>query len=323
MALYSLEQDLFDRKQQALAYFQQGHAADPMTVSRLLSISRTWPGIKPGAALSFAQAGLDHTSPVVKQAAFLSASQQLNENTWGQNLPGDKHPKSGSNQPQGQHEPQAVNAFVKKLQSTQSLGDFKQVESDPLFAKLPKKIQTAVAKQAVEGQLSGGVIDDALGSLGYSLSRATRGDIVGAIAGPSHQQAVPGDQPLKIGNVNVTAGAQAVTREAATAANMPLQFVQGVIRNEAGGGTLLFNANGQPTTGQTDLGQQITRLQQGQDASLGSGYLPSPDSPVAQAQAQAARQAAPTIGGHAFTLGRFGASQLFEPNTLQIGRAHV
>lgn len=49
---------------------------------------------------------------------------------------------------------------------------------------------------------------------------------------------------------------------------------------------------------------------------VGAGWFPDPHSETGIAAAEAAREAAPTINGHAFTLGRFVANQVFTPDTV-------
>jgi hypothetical protein len=85
-------------------------------------------------------------------------------------------------------------------------------------------------------------------------------------------------------------------------------------------GSVLGNyQQGNPQTAQieqTTLGQVGKALLEGRSVDLGEGYLPSVNSKVAHAQAEAARKYGPTIGGHGFTLGRFYASLVTEPDTV-------
>jgi hypothetical protein len=83
---YSLEQDLFDRKNQALGYIQQGATSDPYTVSRLIGITSTWNDIQPGVSVALAKNGFDQYSPETKQVAQLATKQKLSTQQWRQHL---------------------------------------------------------------------------------------------------------------------------------------------------------------------------------------------------------------------------------------------
>lgn len=304
---YSLEQDLFARKAQALELYRQGIATDPLTVSRLLNITRTWPTLGPGSALSFAQSGLDHTSPVVAQAAKYATAQKLNQSAWGTALPNTDH----------QRQSLPDDAQTVKLASGRNIALTALKALDPTTdPSILRKYRVTLDQwnEAVQQHLV--------------TPREDTGGILG-----------------NVGEVSLSDVVHGAVREGATALAAPLQFTQGLVRNKAqaisniaGGDFSLTNiaraadptlasneisAINQVATGnntspylQTDVGQQIKALANNQSASLGNGWLPDPNSPVAKAQAEASRQAAPTIGGHAFTLGRAGASLIFEPNTV-------
>lgn len=64
---------------------------------------------------------------------------------------------------------------------------------------------------------------------------------------------------------------------------------------------------------QTTLGQAASQAARGEKVDLGRGFLPG--GTAAAAQAEAARSAAPTIGGAAFTVGRALANVVTEPGT--------
>lgn len=146
---------------------------------------------------------------------------------------------------------------------------------------------------------------------------------IGPLSHLAAQSHTPGLAP--VGNA-----VQAGVRTVGLAANTPLQYIQGQVRATAQDVTDIAHGNLSPlnplsarqtyrhTTEvgqQTQAGQAVSALQQGQRVDIGSGYLPDPNSATGQAAAASARQAAPTINGHAFTLGRYGASLVLEPNS--------
>ena len=80
----SLEQDLFDRKNQALDYIRQGTQTDPFTAARVVGISSTWNDIAPGVSVALAKSGFDQYSPETKQVAQLATQQKMTTQMWRQ-----------------------------------------------------------------------------------------------------------------------------------------------------------------------------------------------------------------------------------------------
>lgn len=309
----SLEQDILNRKKIADAHFQAGQNIDAGTMSRLLSIQRNYGWMDPGAQLSLAQAGYGGFHQEVGKAAQLALKAKLREQQ-----------------------------FKALLPQVNDLGDLKSLSKKDL-AQFTDRQRQQLAHRAISGALDNGGIGASLGDVADVLP------VVGSVKALAEGQgvetafarAVPGEALLEkvysgagdqipqgtpLGNT-----ARAVTQTAALAANTPLQFVQGQVRSHANDISNLVQGDTSPGTvlsaldptgsisqiknvesniSQTDVGQVGKTIAEGNTPDLGSGWLPDPNSPIGKAQAQAARAAAPTINGHAFTLGRFYASVL-------------
>lgn len=263
---WSQETELLNRKTAALDQWQTGYGLDQATFQRLLDINQNWPDIRPGVALSFARSGVGADHPAVRDAARLSIKQTLSQQEWKKTLKGLKTVKDLHNLPQG---------FVDSLNHHQ-------------LKQLHKR-----GNQIVGGLLDGGTFSDVTSAVGDAFAGAN--------------SAVENATGIDVGGALKTG-----TREAGAVAMVPLQFGQGEVRNVVHDVGRLVEGempNSQQNPGatapyQTDFGQQLNAATTGGDTSLGGGWLPDPQSPSAQAAARAARASAPTIAGHAFTIGR-------------------
>lgn len=112
-----------------------------------------------------------------------------------------------------------------------------------------------------------------------------------------------------------------VARAGMIALDTPMSYVNATIRDAASGnaqalgGTQLLDQTTR-LGGQTQGGQAASDLIAGRRVDVGSGWFPDTESGTAKRAAEEARKAAPMIGGHAFTLGRYVANQVFAPDTV-------
>jgi hypothetical protein len=296
---FDYESQALDQKLAQDGSFAQGYAMDPTDIAGLSTISRDYPWLEPGAAVGLAQAGLDSYSPAVQQTARVSLAKQIRE--------------------------QQVADAIKTINNKNSdIGDLAKIPK-AVWNSMPADMRQAAQAEIQKNGFGGSGLFGGGGFLGtgihpdiaYSLGRGLAGDIAGAALGPSEQRATAADtggiQGLGVQTGDVTKG---VVRTAGLAAQTLQQEVPAFIRSGAEGVSQLAqghfaqglgygNAPPPDIVGQTQAGQAV---RQGGFAGLitkvGSGYLPDQNVQSAQAAAEAARQAAPTINGHAFTIGR-------------------
>ena len=305
---YDLETDILRRKQVSDAQLQNGLVFDPATVGNIQSFGRDYPWLEPGAAVAFAQSGYDSGTPGVHQVAQLSLGRQLRERQVAQKL---------GRQLQAAERragiPELGNAAIANLPAGQLRGLLAETQG------------TYKAQHPSLGQQFGA----GLAATGEAVSRAAHGDIRGAIEGKNTIGPNPG-VPLP-GGGNTATVAKGVVRTAALAAQTPLQEGQGFVRNAAEGVSQLArgnfgevfnpasstNVNARETpVMSTQSGQAAQALLEGRNVDVGSGFLPDPNSATGKAAADVARTAAPTIGGHAWTVGRAFASGVgLEPDS--------
>lgn len=304
---YSLEQDLLNRKTVYLNAFKEGRDIDEATVNRLLGITNTWPDIGPGASLSFARAGLGPDHPVVKDAAKLSVQRNLSQQEWSQAL------KSIQTLKDVQHLP---HNFVDSL--------------TPDEARQYQEKVWGIVKSDFGGSGPLGSIASDVGDVASSAWDAVAKNVE---SGGNFQtgKLIPGVSSNE---------AKGAVRTAGLVAQTPVQYVQAKTRDIASGISELAQGNTAPLNpvssynlarpqgdvNQTQGGQAAMAAMEGRPVDIGAGLLPDPNSQTGQAAAQAAREAAPTIAGHAFTLGRGAAyglgqasQQLFGTNVVQPG----
>lgn len=331
--LYSLEQDLLNRKAVYLNAYKDGNNIDEGTVNRLLGISNTWPDIGPGAALSLARGGLGPEDPQVKDAARLSIQRNLTQKQWEQSLGSIRTLRDVQHLPHGfvdsltKEEAQQLytrasdvggNAFEMGLQS-----------GDPILAGIQQRAQGGSGDSNFVGDIVGGIGDVAKSAASAVVQNVERGG--------NNPLVNPDASVVPAVPHNVVRGA---VRTAGLALQTPVQYVQAKTRDVAEGVSQLAQGNTAPLNpasalnvhvpqgdiNQTQGGQAAQALMAGRHVDVGSGLLPDPNSATGQAAARAAREAAPTIAGHAFTLGRFAAQQagnlsqqVFGTNVVQPG----
>lgn len=306
-----LEQDLLARKKLAQEQISQGQNLDSGTVARLLDINRNFGWLAPSVQMGMAQQGLSASSPGASDIAQVSLKRQMRQ--------------------------QRIASTLHQIQNADDVAKIKD-----LYKNLPdnlSKQQTDAFKKAVgdrtvhllSGGGGGGFLgtgvgpDVSLGDIGHSIGRFAQGDVRGAFSGQDEQVQAPVRAVPVVGKA-IDEGSKAAVREVAAGASFPLEAVQGSVRNFAGGVSALAAGTYDPTNlqqqgvqsvlNQTTVGQQVNALAHGTDASLGNGLLPDPTSPVAQAAHQAQIDAAPTIAGHAFSIGRYVGAQVFQPDTV-------
>lgn len=302
---YDLQLQLFTNKRQTLNHILQGRNLAPDVAQRVAGIANTWKDLRPGVVVSLAQAGYDQNAPEVKTVAQLATQQAANLRQWQRQLSG-----------------------------VTTLKDLKI--PDDQYNALPPQLQHAYAhraQQLVDQQTAGG----SLGGLGSALdylpvASVAKGVAEGASPTELLTRAIPGaklGQELEGKALGVATQAPVVgpplktgVQQAALAAQTPLDVLNASIRvgisNAAQGKVSLAQMTpGDIQQSLQQTAEQTPAYQRGvKGLSLGAGLLPDPHSPAVEAAAQAARQYGPeTIGGHAFTPGRWFADQIFEPNT--------
>lgn len=277
-----LETDLLNRKAIAQNQIAQGAATDPDTVARLMSIQQNWGWMDPGVQYALAKSGFDAHSPQTQAVAQVATKAQVQRQTARRIL--DQFDGGG---PFGGRLNDLAHSVTHRVGGVvSSVEDVASPFQRPKAPLLPgaDAVQSAV----------GSAVSTAAGAAGAAASGVS---------------SIPGLMPA--------------VRQAGVIANAGLQGVEGEIRSDAGfvaraaqGGSLnpyapenRDAAFGPGVALQTDLGQEIDAAARGKPIDIGAGYLPDRNSKIAQSQAAAARAAAPTIGGHAFTVGRFAASQ--------------
>ncbi len=324
---HTLEQDLLDRKNRALQYYQQGRDTDPQTVARFMSIGRNWPSLHPSAALGFAQAGLDAHAAEVRDAARLSVKQRINMGAWTKAF--DKHPDK---HPGGAVTDDNKKSSLDNLSASELLDLQTRFHTDQTKhwdGKLSAKAFTRKWGMDLENN------PDAIAGLNraitYQLGQRDQAEVetlIRAKHGPKTAYANLDDYRGHLAKANAISAIKDSTkafdtslparafkgavREANVVMNAGLQSTQAMIRNVASGGTPTQNANGQDIASQTDLGQQIIH-----GYNVGDGFLPDPHSEAGEAALSSQKAAAPTIGGHAYSLGRATANVFFEPDTTE------
>lgn len=112
----------------------------------------------------------------------------------------------------------------------------------------------------------------------------------------------------------VRAAAKGAVRTGLTAAQAPLESIEGSLRRGVRFGPEIFYSDprGKDPLEQTTAGQAVKQYAETGHAGLGSGFFPAGE--AAKRQAQAARDTA-MIAGHAWTPGRWAANAIFEPGS--------
>lgn len=304
---YAYQEQLFAQKRRTLAEIEQGRNLTPDVAARVADIAKTWRDLKPGVIVSLARAGYTSASPEAKQLAQVATQQASTMRQWQQ-----------------------------RLNQVNTLADLKTGITDQQFHDLPPALQHAYAHRAsqlaqenVDKQPGGGFMN----ALNYVPAvGAVKGIVEGASPTEILTRIVPGAKPtMQLEGMALNTAGQApgvgqplrtAVRTAAIGMQTPLDILNASIRqgvlNAAQGKVSLAQMNtGDITQSLSQVGQQTVAEQSlVKGLSTGSGFLPDPSSPAAQAAAQAARQYSPyTIGGHAFTPGRALADLIFEPNT--------
>lgn len=171
---------------------------------------------------------------------------------------------------------------------------------------------TSAFERAIPG---GGFVQKArsMGSEGVTTALGAVPGAKGAAMQASRAFMLAAQVPNDLVTGSIRTGAQAVSNIANNGFAGAMSNVGGNYDNPFD----LMDKPGQPP-GLISQSQGLTaarRLIQGKNIDVGKGWFPDPESETGKSAAAAARKAAPTIGGHAFTLGRFVANTITDPNS--------
>ena len=298
---YELRIQLFARKRRSLDHIEQGRNLSPDVAHRLAGITHTWRDIRPGVAVALAQAGFDASTPQVRTVAQLATQQAATYREWKQQL------SKVSTLKQLEIPDEQFKALPKALQHAY-VHRARQAATEQIENQPGSPLDYLPVVGAVKGINEGASPTEIITRIvpGMKMTTALEGKALG-VAG----KAPVVGEPLKTG-----------VRHAAVTAQLPLDTLNASIREAVANAKAGKFVAPQMTFGELEeSGEQVAQQTLAYQnfvkrLSVGSGFLPDPASPGAQAAAQAARDYSPfLVGGHAFTPGRWFADQFFEPNT--------
>lgn len=277
------------RKKRKEAEFQ----ANPQIGENARDLRRAYPSVPPEAIQRFARQGRGVDDPLVQR--FAEATVRAQAKTGRTSRPGER---------------QRGNPTLPAQDPLATVGNLRTARGGEMgLGQVIDAITPAIPNPFGTDKYGGGAMS------GETLRRAT------------DEYAPP----------EVSSTIRGVSRGAMLAAQVPLDLVHAGVRDTANRISQLTEGRPETTVGQNvsdpfalrgagrqrvPLWEQSQGLQAaadlaaGEDVDVGAGWFPDPGTRTGRAAARASRQAAPTIGGHGFTLGRYVANQFFDPDTV-------